>query len=66
MKEVIFLNKPNTKKRHRAEIDLEPDSELNASSVCDFTGLIPSAVKNDMEMESYEELYPTGFPQMDT
>ena len=31
---------------------------LNASSAQDCTGLIPSAILDDDELESYKELYP--------
>lgn len=31
---------------------------LKASSVQDCTGLIPSAIQNDAEIENYEDLYP--------
>lgn len=31
---------------------------LKASSAQDCTGLIPSGVQNDAEVENYEELYP--------
>lgn len=31
---------------------------LNASSTQDCTGLIPSAIQDDDELESYKELYP--------
>lgn len=46
---------PDQKKRspYTDEIDY-----LKASSVQDCTGLIPSAIQNDEEVENYEELYP--------
>lgn len=34
------------------------DLELNTCSNQDCTGLIPTAVKNPAEADSYEELYP--------
>ena len=34
------------------------DKEFNACSACDCTGLIPSAIKDENQAESYEELYP--------
>ena len=36
------------------------DLELNTCSNQDCTGLIPTAVKNPAEADSYEELYPTS------
>ena len=34
------------------------DKELNACLAQDCTGLIPSAIKDENQAESYEELYP--------
>ena len=34
------------------------DFELNTCSNQDCTGLIPTAIKNPAEADSYEELYP--------
>lgn len=45
-------NKPDSEK-----IDLIHDNELNACSAYDCTGLIPSAVTDDSEIEAYEEIY---------
>ncbi len=40
------------------EILTPNDLELNTCSNQDCTGLIPTAVKNPAEADSYEELYP--------
>lgn len=37
--------------------DIDIDEELNTCSTYDCTGLIPSAIKNDNEIESYESIY---------
>lgn len=42
----------------RSSDDEKRDKELNACSACDCTGLIPSAIKDENQAESYEELYP--------
>lgn len=34
------------------------DKSMNAFSACDCTGLIPSAIMSDSEIEAYEQLYP--------
>ncbi len=40
-----------------------PDIELNTFSATDCTGLIPSAVDDESEQQSYEELYPFSAEQ---
>lgn len=40
------------------KLDLIHDSELNACSAHDCTGLIPSAVTDEGEIEAYEQIYP--------
>lgn len=36
----------------------DTDMELNTCSACDCTGLIPSAITDEDEIEAYEEIYP--------
>lgn len=46
---------------NRKSPDKQPDDldmELNACSTCDCTGLIPSAITDEDEIEAYEEIYP--------
>ena len=38
--------------------DDDDDFELNACSMQDCTGLIPSLVQNEAEVEAYEDIYP--------
>lgn len=45
--------------------DIDSDIELNSCSAYDCTGLIPAAVTDESELESYEELYPYLSPQID-
>ncbi len=40
------------------KIDLVRDMEFNACSATDCTGLIPSAIVDESQIESYEEIYP--------
>lgn len=40
------------------DIPFDETLEMNTCSTYDCTGLIPSAVRDDAEMESYEDLYP--------
>ena len=35
-----------------------------SASATDYTGLIPSAPRNDYELESYEEIYPFRPPRL--
>ncbi len=37
--------------------ELELDEDLNACSAYDCTGLIPSAITDESEIEAYEEIY---------
>lgn len=37
-------------------------SEMMTSSARDCTGLIPSGIESESELESYEQLYPSLFP----
>ena len=46
------------KKAKNEKIDIDPELELNSCSAYDCTGLIPSAVKDEAEVESFEEIYP--------
>lgn len=36
----------------------EPDIELSSCSMYDCTGLIPSAITDESQIESYESMYP--------
>lgn len=40
------------------KIDIIRDKKQNACSAHDCTGLIPSAVTEESEIEAYEEIYP--------
>ncbi len=40
------------------KIDLVWDKEFNACSSTDCTGLIPSAIVDESQIEAYEEIYP--------
>lgn len=51
------MKKPNFKSNTEKLNQIHDDS-LNTFSAQDCTGLIPSAVKNEGEIESYEEIYP--------
>lgn len=42
----------------REKLDGIHDKSMNACSACDCTGLIPSAITDESEAESYEQLYP--------
>ena len=53
MKGEITLNKQSNIPSDSVEYNY-----LNASSTQDCTGLIPSAIQDDEELESYKELYP--------
>lgn len=46
------------KKKNKKPIFSEEYDYLKASSVQDCTGLIPSAIQDDAEIENYQELYP--------
>lgn len=45
-------------------LDDDFESEFNAISAHDCTGLIPTAVMNDSEARSYEEVYHYLSPQL--
>ena len=40
------------------EENFDIDTELNTFSAYDCTGLIPSAITDESEIEAYEEIYP--------
>lgn len=46
------------KKSKNENIDIDPELELNSCSAYDCTGLIPTAIKDEAEVESFEEIYP--------
>lgn len=60
MKKYNSRGNPQKKSRHKTKEDII--DEVNAASMTDFTGLIPSAPKYEYEEEAYEEIYPTGMP----
>lgn len=39
-------------------IDLVREKEFNTCSATDCTGLIPSAIVNESQIDAYEEIYP--------
>lgn len=48
-------NFPDAKKRTASGFD--PEDYTNSATVCECTGLIPSAPLNDEEFESYDDVY---------
>lgn len=46
------------KKKQRKSTFSDEYDYLKSSSAQDCTGLIPSAIQDDAELESYEDLYP--------
>ena len=44
------------------KLDRILDKNMNACSAYDCTGLIPSAITDESEVESYEQLYPYRVP----
>ena len=56
-------NKENDKS-NTEKIDIIYDKELNACSAYDCTGLIPSAITDESEIDSYEEIYPYLSPRI--
>ncbi|MGN0448746.1 MAG: hypothetical protein ACI4G0_00060 [Ruminococcus sp.] len=47
------------------KLDRVHDKNMNACSAYDCTGLIPSAITDESEAESYEQLYPYRVPTAD-
>lgn len=45
---------------------IDEDLETNTCSAYDCTGLIPSAITDEEEIEAYEELYPYLSPDVKT
>ena len=46
---------PHADKRAKEKFD--PEDYTNSATVCECTGLIPSAPLNDDEFESYDDVY---------
>lgn len=46
------------RKNSKTSGDIPEYDYLKSSSAQDCTGLIPSGIQNDSEIENYEELYP--------
>lgn len=44
------------------KLDRIHDKNMNACSAYDCTGLIPSAITDESEIEAYEQLYPYRVP----
>lgn len=55
-----------TKKKTNQEIIDSYDYLGNAASTTDFTGLMPTPVFSDTELEAYKAIYPFYPPKVDT
>lgn len=47
------------------KLDRIHEKNMNACSAYDCTGLIPSAITDESEVEAYEQLYPYRVPTAD-